>query len=70
MNQILFFFFYGEKHFSFIEQQRLNLVMNFFYIFFYFFDISCFHLGGLDQHPPRSAPEKYSTLLHFRGKMR
>ena len=44
-----------KKRLSFIEQQRLNLVMNslhlkltvFYFIFLQVFDVSCFNLGGL-----------------------
>ena len=48
-----------KKRLSFIEQQRLNLVMNSlhlrltlsYFIFIHVFDVSCFNLGGLIEPP-------------------
>ena len=49
----------GKNVLSFIEQQRLNLVMNslhlrltvFYFIFIQVFGVSCFNLGGLIEPP-------------------
>ena len=49
----------GKNVLSFIEQQRLNLVMNslhlrltvFYFIFIHVFGVSCFNLGGLIEPP-------------------